>query len=83
MGCISFISVNNSYNHVAQSLAGFAKEKVGLLFGLKNVPPFSSLLYHLIYFNAIAITFNSKKIYTSETLVMEFHLDQIMLITFR
>jgi hypothetical protein len=27
LGCISFISLNNSCNNVAQTLAGFAKEK--------------------------------------------------------
>ena len=36
---------------------------MGLQFGLKNIPPFSSLLYNLIYLNAIAIAFNSKNKY--------------------
>jgi hypothetical protein len=40
LGCISFISLNNSCNNVAQTLAGFAKEKDGASVWIEEYPSF-------------------------------------------
>ena len=40
LGCISFISLKNSCNHVAQTLAGFAKEKDGASVWMEECPSF-------------------------------------------
>ena len=40
LGCIFFISLNNSCNNVAQTLAGFAKEKDGASVWIGECPSF-------------------------------------------